>query len=226
MIRNPGGFGALNQPFQFLEVLAIELLCRAEIHGDAMLDDPILLQDLVQHSQWPAAVAHEILGDDLKPIYYWLTLKNVSVVRDTEPDADPVISVSVETVGRHKIKVNWSKRDWRLLRLRSTRSGQADLQPPWPLQSFCPLQAWVAVLQPPCPLQAFFPAQSCLAVELVDSMPAFELAQPAVPRVAPAISPANAAVANLDPVAFFLLFISILLFFVCVSVESLFWRFD
>ena len=92
-------------------------------------------------------------------------------------------------------------------RLRSAYSAQADLQPPWPLHSLCPLQAWVAVLQPPCPLQAFLPAQSCLAFELVDSMPAFELAQPVIPRGAPAMSPASAAVANLDPLGCFLFLI-------------------
>ena len=41
------------------------------------------------------------------------------------------------------------------------RSGL--LQPPWPLQSFWPLQACLSVLQPPCPLQSFCPLQACFA---------------------------------------------------------------
>jgi hypothetical protein len=37
------------------------------------------------------------------------------------------------------------------------------LQPPWPLQSFCPLQACLSVLQPPWLLQSFCPLQACFA---------------------------------------------------------------
>src|SRR5687768_16262984 len=41
-------------------------------------------------------------------------------------------------------------------------STRQPLQPPWPLQAFCPLQECLSVLQPPLPLQAFLPLQVCL----------------------------------------------------------------
>ena len=42
------------------EVLAVERLNRAEIHGDAVLHDAVLLENPVQHVQRPAAVDHKI----------------------------------------------------------------------------------------------------------------------------------------------------------------------
>src|ERR1700744_5011334 len=54
----------------------------------------------------------------------------------------------------------------------SKRPHQAVLQPPWPLQSFLPLQPLADALQPPWPLQSFLPLQSCFegaeAVEPAD----------------------------------------------------------
>lgn len=80
-------------------------------------------------------------------------------------------------------------------------------QPPWPLHSFCPLQAWVAVLQPPWPLQAFLPAQSCFCMEVPDSMPALPVEQPLEVSIVPLTSPARAAAATIDPVLAFIVFL-------------------
>src|ERR1700688_2870487 len=68
MIGEPRGFGALDQFFQAAEMLAIRFFRGAEIHGDAVLDNFILLEDLIENLQGPAAIDHEIFGDDLKPV--------------------------------------------------------------------------------------------------------------------------------------------------------------
>ena len=87
------------QPF---EMLAVEPIGRAEIHRHAVLDDLVLLEDLVEDFQRPAAVAHVVFGDDLEPVDGRLLAENVVVMRDAQADADAEVGVSVEAVGGHK----------------------------------------------------------------------------------------------------------------------------
>ncbi len=73
--------------------------------------------------------------------------------------------------------------------------GLFVLQPPLPLQSFFPLQSFLAVLQPPRPLQSFLPAQSCLPflASSLAGVPAFWSAAEAWEASEPAYKPATAA---------------------------------
>src|ERR1700676_883937 len=82
-------------------MLAIGFFRGAEIHGDAMLDDFVLLEDLIEDLQGTAAIDHEIFGDNLKPIDDRSTRQDVLVVRLAQADADTVLGEIVETVGAH-----------------------------------------------------------------------------------------------------------------------------
>ena len=83
------------------EMLTVELACGTDIERYPMLHDSILLQDLIQHVEGAAAVDHVVLGDDLEPIDDRLLLQNVLVVRNAETDADAVVGMTVEAIGRH-----------------------------------------------------------------------------------------------------------------------------
>ena len=74
-----------------LEMLAIRAVGRAEIHGDAVLHHAVLLEDLVEHVERPAAVDHEVLRDDLEPVDHGLLSQDVLVVRHAQTDADAVV---------------------------------------------------------------------------------------------------------------------------------------
>ena len=73
---------SVRQLFETFEMFPVQGLRSAEIHRDAMLHDPILIEDLVEHLQRPATVDHVILGDDLKPVDEGLLGKNVLIVRN------------------------------------------------------------------------------------------------------------------------------------------------
>src|SRR5260370_24657166 len=77
---------------------------RAEIHGYPVLHYAIPFEDLIEGCKYPPAVEHKILGDDLEPIDHRLLFKDVLVMRDPKPDADAVIGIAVEFVGRHSKK--------------------------------------------------------------------------------------------------------------------------
>ncbi len=71
--------------------------------------------------------------------------------------------------------------------------GCLVLQPPLPLQEFCPLQPLSPDLQPPLPLQEFLPLQECLSplnpvftklAEVVETWVDCAVAPGAVPSVA------------------------------------------
>src|SRR5277367_6743437 len=96
VIGEPGCFGAFNQGLQLLEMLAIRTVSRAEVHGNAVLDDAVLFEDFLKHFQWPSAIAHEIFRDDLEPVDHRLLCQDVSVVWHTEANADAVLSEVVE----------------------------------------------------------------------------------------------------------------------------------
>ena len=84
-------------------MLAVELIGRAEIHRDAVLDDPILFENLVEHFERPAAIDHEILGDDLKPIDDRLFLENMPVMWHAQADPNAVFGEAVEAICRHNL---------------------------------------------------------------------------------------------------------------------------
>ena len=82
-------------------MLAVKLVGRAEIHRDAVLDDAVLFENRVEHFERPAAVHHEILGDDLKPIDDRFFRENVPVMRHAQADADAVFGETIESICGH-----------------------------------------------------------------------------------------------------------------------------
>ncbi len=66
-----------------------------------MLHDAVLLENLVEDVQRPAAIDHEILRNDLKPIDHRLARQNVLVMRHAQADADAVIRKSIKAIGWH-----------------------------------------------------------------------------------------------------------------------------
>jgi hypothetical protein len=67
-----------------------------------MLNDSVLIENLVEIFERPPAVDHVVLRDDLKPIDDWLLRENVIVVSNSQTDADSVVGISVEAIGRHR----------------------------------------------------------------------------------------------------------------------------
>jgi hypothetical protein len=61
MIGKPRRAGPSDQRLQTFQVFPIERLRGAEVHRHAMLDNPVLFEDAVQHRQGSPAVNHVIL---------------------------------------------------------------------------------------------------------------------------------------------------------------------
>ena len=53
----------------------------AKIHGDAVLDDSVLFEDLVEDMQRAAAIEHVVFRDDFEPIDERFLFEDVLVVR-------------------------------------------------------------------------------------------------------------------------------------------------
>ena len=101
MVGKPGRVGALDQALELAQVLAVEAVGRAEIHGHAVLDDAVLLEDLVEHLERTAAVDHEVFRDDLEPVDGRFAREDVLVMRHAQADADAVIGEIIEAIRRH-----------------------------------------------------------------------------------------------------------------------------
>ena len=66
-----------------------------------MLDDAVLLENLVEDAERPATVDHVVFRNDLKPVDDRFLFQDVPVVGNAQADADSVLGVAVETIGRH-----------------------------------------------------------------------------------------------------------------------------
>src|SRR5260370_19331330 len=86
-------------------MFVIEPVGRAEIPGYAMLNHSVLLQNLIEHFEWAAAVHHEILRDDFKPIDHWFLGQYVPVMRYAQANADAVFGETVITICWHSEKI-------------------------------------------------------------------------------------------------------------------------
>ena len=166
VVGEPRRLRALNERLQFLEMRAVDLVGRTKIHRDPVLHDAVLLHDLVEHLEGPAAVDHEVFGDDLEPIDRGLLFENMPVVRHAQADADTVIGVTVKCVGGHIGEMGKKnaadKGVGRVFGAENQAFGFTSFflsdfamveQPPLPLQEFLPLQPLSLVPQPPVPLQ-------------------------------------------------------------------------
>jgi hypothetical protein len=101
MVGQPRSFRALDEALQAEEVFAIQRLSRAKVHGDSVLHNTVLLEDLVQDLQWPPTIHHVVFGDDFKPPDDGFALKDVVVMRDAQADSHSVIGERVEAVRGH-----------------------------------------------------------------------------------------------------------------------------
>ena len=63
-----------------------------------MLHNAILLKNLIENSEWPSSIDHEILRDDFEPVNYRLARKDVRIVGNTQADADTVVLKRVESI--------------------------------------------------------------------------------------------------------------------------------
>ena len=66
-----------------------------------MLYDFVVFENLVEDLEGTAAIDHEILRDDLKPVAGGLASEDMVVVRDAQADADAVGGEVVEAICRH-----------------------------------------------------------------------------------------------------------------------------
>ena len=67
-----------------------------------MLHDAVLLENLIEHLERPAAIDHEIFRDDLEPIDDRFLREDVPVMRNAQADADAVIGEIIEWIRRHR----------------------------------------------------------------------------------------------------------------------------
>src|ERR1044071_2742563 len=101
VIGEPGRCGFAHQHLQPAEMISIELLGRAEIHGHAVLNHAISFEDLIEDRLRASAPGHEFVRDDLEPINHGFAFENVPVMRNSQPDSDSVFGEAVEGICRH-----------------------------------------------------------------------------------------------------------------------------
>jgi hypothetical protein len=101
VIGEPGSFGAAGEGLEALEMFAVGWLDGAEVHGDAVLDDAVTFEDLIEDLERAAAVDHVVFGDDLEPVDDGLFGEDVVVVRDAKADPYAVVAETVEAIGWH-----------------------------------------------------------------------------------------------------------------------------
>ena len=104
MIGQPRGIGPFHQALEFFQMLPIQRFGRTEIHGNTVLHDLVLLEDLIENMKRPPAIHHEILRDDLEPIHHGLPLEYVTVMRHPKSNANSVICKSVKLITGHNAK--------------------------------------------------------------------------------------------------------------------------
>src|SRR5882724_11299042 len=79
-------------------MFAVNPVRRTEVHGNAVLNDAVLIQDLIEDAQRTAAVDHEIFRNNLEPVDDRLTREDVIVVRRTQANANAVVRKSIKPI--------------------------------------------------------------------------------------------------------------------------------
>src|SRR5258708_1891066 len=100
VIGKPGSFGTFYQFLEAAQVLAVDTIRGTEVHGDAVLHHTILIDDLIEDVQRPAAIDHEVFGNDFEPVTDRFTGEDVIVMRGAQTDADAVVREPVEAISR------------------------------------------------------------------------------------------------------------------------------
>ena len=101
MVAEPGGSGAADERLEAAKVLGIGRGDGTEVHGDAVLDDAVLLKDLIEDGERAAGIDHEIFRDDFEPVDDGLAREDVLIVRNAEADSDAVILKRIEAIAGH-----------------------------------------------------------------------------------------------------------------------------
>ncbi len=154
MIGKPGRVGPFNKALDLPQMIAIQRIGRAQVHGDAMLDNAVLLQDLVEHVERTPAIDHEVFRDDLEPVGGRFARQDVLVMRHAQTDADPVIGKIVEAVRRHGLEGNGGLKDQPSV---SDRLSGRPCNRPCPCSCSCRRSCWRRSCSRPCPYRS-----SCL----------------------------------------------------------------
>src|SRR6185503_17229850 len=102
MVSKPWGIGAADKLFQAAQVLAVQRLSRAKIHGDAVLHHTIAFQYLIEHLERAAAFHHVVFRDDFKPVDDRFLFENMVVMGNSQPDSYAEVFVSVKAICGHK----------------------------------------------------------------------------------------------------------------------------
>jgi len=79
-------------------MFAVNPVRRTEVHGNTVLNDAILLQDLIEYAQRTAAVDHEIFRNNLEPVHDRFSGEDMIVVRGTQADSNAVVRESVKPI--------------------------------------------------------------------------------------------------------------------------------
>src|SRR6266568_4732523 len=79
-------------------MFAINPVRRTEVHGNTVLNDAILLQDLIEDAQRTAAVDHEIFRKNLEPVHDRFSREDMMVVRGTQANSNAVVRESIKAI--------------------------------------------------------------------------------------------------------------------------------
>jgi hypothetical protein len=101
MIGHPRRFRALDKRFEALQMIAIQLVGISEVHGNTVLHDRVVFQDLVEDAHRASAIEHVVFGDDFVPIDLRPIFKDVRIVLGAQADSDTQLAEPVEAIGRH-----------------------------------------------------------------------------------------------------------------------------
>ena len=82
-------------------MFAVNPVRGAEVHGNTVLNNAILIEDSIEDVQGPAAVDHEIFGNNFKPVDDRFTREDVVVVRGAQTNSDPVVRECIEAISGH-----------------------------------------------------------------------------------------------------------------------------
>ena len=82
-------------------MLAIQAIGRTEIHRHSVLDHAVLFEDLIEHMERPARIAHVVFRNDLEPADHGLAFQNVMQMGNPQAHSDAILGEIVKGGGRH-----------------------------------------------------------------------------------------------------------------------------
>ena len=68
VIRDPGGFDAIDQAAEIQQVVFVEGIARTDRETHPVEDHGVVPANTIEDVEWPPALDHEILGNHLEPV--------------------------------------------------------------------------------------------------------------------------------------------------------------